>query len=308
MRNKLVVLLGSFLLSIGCYAQNTTVTATVVDGDSVTWANATWTIDFSPAVSQPNPAAYTVNGTPLSSSVTHQTGSLNSSGALSVVVYDSSLTSPVASGWRIAICPQSSGSCVTYLFSTAGGSQNISANLTSLIGQPRFSCPQICRGYNTVEASGMQSGSIFYNTVALGSSQYSGSAWGPININSAGGQALTSITPGAWLGTGGSPSAACDTGDGFVCTASNGVIKAVAGSSPGIPNTIAFTLGWATPFTNVPNCIIYEVYSLTLNNTILPSYGFVSHVGTNSKTGISMFETNNAPTASAIYLFGYSCQ
>lgn len=181
MKKKIFTLIASMLLSTACYAQNTTVTATVTDGDSVAWANATWTIDFVPGIQFPLQSQYTINGSALSNTTAHQSGSLNSSGALSVTVYDSSIVTPTGSGWRLNICPLTSGSCIVYQFSTAGGSQSISSNLTTLIGQPRFLCPQICRGYNTIEATGMVAGSIFYNTtpnIYPNCNQYDGASWG----------------------------------------------------------------------------------------------------------------------------------
>jgi hypothetical protein len=54
------------------------------------------------------------------------------------------------------------------------------------------------------------------------------------------------VTPLGALGSGGT--AACDTGDGFLCTYHYGVIKIVSGTGAGVGD--AFQLSWVTPFSS----------------------------------------------------------
>lgn len=168
------------LLCIGfiANAQNTTVTATVTDSDGTVWANGTWTVDFLPGLQAPLPSQYSVNGAALSSTVIHQTGTLSSAGALSVVLYDSSLTTPTGSGWTLRICPRAQTACSVYNFSTAGSSMSISSNLTSVITAPRVNCSTGCYAYNTTEiTTPTVLGASFFNTSTNSSYKWNGTSW-----------------------------------------------------------------------------------------------------------------------------------
>src|ERR1700678_749358 len=111
-RSKLALWGTLFLLGLcagAASAQTTAVSSTgVIDSDGTTWINANWTIAFQPNSNFPNPAIYTINGAPLSPSVTAQSGTLSSGGVLAVTVYDNTQVTPAGSSWVLRVCPLAS--------------------------------------------------------------------------------------------------------------------------------------------------------------------------------------------------------
>lgn len=160
-------------------AQTTAISTTgVVDGDGTTWINGTWKISFNPNSNYPNPAIYNINGTPLSPSITTQSGSLSGTGTFTATVYDSSQISPAGSGWALTICPLSNAPCGIYNFSTAGGTQDITAGINSVIPKVRFRPVSGSYGYNDGEAIiSLTAGGTYYNVISSCQKVYSGSAW-----------------------------------------------------------------------------------------------------------------------------------
>lgn len=160
-------------------AQNTTVNATVVDSDGTTWANGTWSINFRPNTSFPNLNQYKLlNGASLNPTVAQQNGTLNSSGALAVTVYDSSLITPSGSGWSLTVCPNSSASCGIYNFSTSGASMNVSTNLTTTIPPPRFNAIAGAFGYADIEAIvTIPVGATYFNVTTQCQKTFQGGSW-----------------------------------------------------------------------------------------------------------------------------------
>ncbi len=182
-------------------AQNTTLTATVVDSDGTTWANGSYSISFVPNAANQNVSQYNINGTPLSTAVLYQNGSLNGSGQFSITIYNSSLISPALSSWSLNICPNSSAPCGTYLFATSSSSQDISAALTATIPAPRFKPVSGTYGYIDSEASiNLINGSTYWN-VTLGQQRYYNkqtTAW-VTGAGTAGGTVSSFIaSPGNW--------------------------------------------------------------------------------------------------------------
>jgi hypothetical protein len=154
MKMKKLVLLAMALIlcCAGVEAQNTVVSATVVDSDSTAWANGTWSVAFIPNPTQPNVNLYNISGTPLSPSVISQKGTMNGSGALSFTIYQNGLITPVGSSWTLTVCPNASSSCGVYNFNTATNStMNISTALTATIPAPRFPGTAGSYGYADVE-------------------------------------------------------------------------------------------------------------------------------------------------------------
>lgn len=80
----------------------TTVTATVTDPNSVLYGNATYTITFQPAPGT-RASDYLLNGATFTGRDNPITGSLNSSGVLSVTLTDNALVSPSGSTWTFRI-------------------------------------------------------------------------------------------------------------------------------------------------------------------------------------------------------------
>ena len=181
MRKLLVILCTLLTMSIGisAYAQNTTVTATVIDSDGTMWINGSWSITFTPNPSQPNIGMYNINGTPLSASVLNQKGSIDGSGDLSVTVYQNGAITPVGSTWTITVCPNAVTKCGIYNFTTASlSSLSITSPLTSIIPAPRFAPVSGTYGYNDAEAIlQLRQGSTYWNVTTQLQECY-GTSWG----------------------------------------------------------------------------------------------------------------------------------
>ena len=159
-------------------AQSTTVSATVVDSDSTTWANGTWSVAFVPSPDNPNIGIYNQNGTPLSNSVLFQSGTLDGSGALSFSIYQTSSISPSGSGWKITVCPNASTPCGTYNFTTSTSTLNISSALTTTIPAPRFHAIAGTYGYTDAEAVvKLLNGNTYYNVNDACQRYYDGTTW-----------------------------------------------------------------------------------------------------------------------------------
>lgn len=161
---KLSVVLFLVLAVSSCFAQNTTVSATITDSDSQTWNYGTWAISFVPGPSQPNPALYTVSGSPVSSAVLIQSGSLSSGGATgSIVVYNTADMAPSGSSWNIRICPLASQGCFNYNFTTSGSTLNLTTTLSALAAGPRFAAVAGSYGYSDTEVNDPIVGSSYWN-------------------------------------------------------------------------------------------------------------------------------------------------
>lgn len=134
--------------------QNTNVSFTMVDTDGTHWFGGTWKMDFHPNPNQPGEGNYRlINGQPLSGAVLHQNGTTDTTGFASIVVYDSTLVTPTGSGWTLTLCPNASAPCGVYQFSSAGGSMDLSSNLTSRMPVPRFEATgNKAFGYTDTEA------------------------------------------------------------------------------------------------------------------------------------------------------------
>jgi hypothetical protein len=176
---KFLMFIVAFLVSaLTLEAQTTTVSATVVDSDSTVWSNGNWSIAFVPNPSFPSLGQYNINGTPLSPSVTSQTGTSNGSGVLSVVLYTSATITPQGSSWRLTMCPKASSACGSTIFQATGTTQDISSSINSAITAPRFNAIAGSFGYADVEAQmTIPIGGAYYNVVSLCQRYYNGSAW-----------------------------------------------------------------------------------------------------------------------------------
>ena len=141
------------LSALSALAQMTTISTTgVIDSDSTTWANGTWSIQFRPSPSNPNVNVYNLGGAPLNAAILYQNGNLSGSGTFSASIYDSTRISPSGSGWTIQICPLATSACGNYIFSSAGVTEDLTAAINSIISAPRFNALAGAYGYVDVEA------------------------------------------------------------------------------------------------------------------------------------------------------------
>lgn len=147
---KLIFVLAMFL-SPAIWAQSLSVTATVTDGDSQTWANGTWSV----ALTQPG----FYNGAAVSTAP--QLGTMNSSGALAVTLNNTSTITPTGALYRWTLCSNTSATCS--VFTTSVVTTNLSSLLSGLVTAPRFAASPTAFGYLDVEASAGQIGFTYYN-------------------------------------------------------------------------------------------------------------------------------------------------
>lgn len=162
---QLILYSGAMLLgALSLNAQTTVVSSSgVVDSDSTTWANGTWSVRFRPNPNYPNTGQYNINGTPLSTSVMYQNGALNGSGTFSMTVYNNSLVSPGGSSWDLNVCPLASAPCTNFNFGTSSSTLDITTTLNSVLIAPRFNAISGTYGYVDAEA---------INTIPIGGTYY----------------------------------------------------------------------------------------------------------------------------------------
>lgn len=202
MRKILGYILLLFLGSSSCLAQFTTVTTTVVDASSTTWANAPYSWSFQPGPNQSNPANYTYNGAALASY--SGSGAANGSGVITVsgAIYDVTLISPIGASYNFTVCPNASSKCSTINFKPSGGSVDISAAVNAAIFTPSFNAIAGAYGYNDAEAlASLLPGSTYWNVTSSTSRCYTGGAWGL--CSSSGSGTITGVTAGTGLNGGG---------------------------------------------------------------------------------------------------------
>jgi hypothetical protein len=115
---RLAFALSGILLCSGIsMAQNTTVSATLVDTDGTVWTGASWELTFNPNPVQPNAAVYNMSGAPLDPAVTTQKGAANGTGVMFFTSFDNSFITPSGSSWTLKVCPKASAACGVYKFS-----------------------------------------------------------------------------------------------------------------------------------------------------------------------------------------------
>lgn len=156
-------------------AQQLSVTATITDSDSQTWNNGTWSVQL---VSPGGTPYY--NDVPISSG--QQVGSLSSSGALAVSLYNSSTITPAGAYYSWILCSRTSAPCSS--FNTLVTTANLSSLLSGNVQVPRFPAGSGQYGYLDVEVSPVPlPGGIYYNVTTPIQRIWNGSAW----VNNGGG-------------------------------------------------------------------------------------------------------------------------
>jgi len=194
MNRVIKFLLLVFLFPITIFAQQVAVTATITDGDGQNWSNGTWSVQL---VSPGGTPVY--NGIPVPT--TQQSGSLNSSGNLSVTLYYTATIGPAGAYYNWIICPLASFQCSVFNLNT------VSSNMTSLINPhivaPRFPAGATSYGYSDAEVYPTPPpGGIYYNVLTPIQRIWNGTAWINNGSGSGGGGTVTSVSIGttpSWL-------------------------------------------------------------------------------------------------------------
>jgi hypothetical protein len=174
------------------YAQdNNSVTATVVDSDSTTWTNGTWSAKL--INPYPNIApTYIDTGLPVTTIVNKT--ALSGSGALSATMANNAAINPANTTWSFTICPNASFNCTTLApITLAGSSQNISSQISGQIIAPRIAAlgPNVY-AYNTTEIlAAPVPGASFFDTSTFQPMVWNTTAWVALTTGGAGPGGIT---------------------------------------------------------------------------------------------------------------------
>ena len=254
--------------AIGVDAQTTILGATVVDSDGTNWISGSWKIDFRNNGQITQESQYRLlNGQPLNTNITHQSGSLSTSAVLAITVYDSTLIAPAGSGWTLTVCPLASAPCGTYQFSSAGTTMNISSNLTKAITSPRFNAGTGAFGYADLEViTPVSQGGYYWNVMLATQRFWNGSVW--VSGGSGGG------------GGGGYPGCSSDNAYGILCSGGYAGKFFSTGTLPATDVTIN------THSSPIPASWTFDMYTPSTAFGSLVSGGSVDSSGTMHVNGL----------------------
>lgn len=175
----LLVLFSIFVLTLNSLAHaqdQTTVTGTIVDSDSITWLNGTW----SATLYNPYPGTtpiYTDTKQPVTTTLV---GILDGSGAFSTSIPNNNAISPANTQWLLQFCPSAVYHCSTLnRLTISGSSQDVSSLATAQISPPRFAASGAnVFGYSTVEINVPPvPGAFFWNTTSNQQYCWNGTTW-----------------------------------------------------------------------------------------------------------------------------------
>lgn len=165
-----------FVLSLAfgiAIAQNTTVTGTVTDSDSIAWANGSITFNL---IGSGGP--YYCSGTKMLSADISKTYSLNGSGAFSGSVCSNSNITPVSSQWQMVIQPAATAfSQIMPPTQITGGSQSLTSYIGTNIKPIRITVAFGTRAYGDIEIVNPPVGGTYFNLTTLVNRTWTGTSW-----------------------------------------------------------------------------------------------------------------------------------
>lgn len=182
---KLLILL---LLVGTAYAQNTTVSATVVDSSGQVYSNGTWKADFLPTPNTPGP--YTQQG---QSFTQHFNGSITNNGSFTSTVADNSTIVPAKSKWTFTICPNASFQCTVINQAITGATLDLSSAINSALPPSLVNInpnPNFATAYKNLTIgppAKLVDGSSFFNTTVGQPCWYFHGTWDCIGMSTTGG-------------------------------------------------------------------------------------------------------------------------
>lgn len=167
--------------------QTTSVSATITDTSSQTWANGTYAFSFYPGAST-GPFYY--QGAPFTPTVF--SGALDNSGSFSgVSIPSSNFIAPALTQWTLTVCPASTSQCFTQTQSIQGATQTLTVTPPPPVVSAQAQI--LTNAYTNGEISGARRGATYFNltdnTIHVCTALPCSSNW--VSIQSAGG-AVTS--------------------------------------------------------------------------------------------------------------------
>jgi hypothetical protein len=185
---RLILAILTIALASAASAQNTTVSGTVTDSDSIAWANGTITFSLVGAS-----GTVSCNGTPMTPSQLSVVLSLNGSGAFSGGVCRNSSITPMSSQWGVTVCSAASAPCQNLGNTTISGStQSLTSFITAAIKPIRIPIAFGTRAYADGEIVNPPLGGVYFNLTSAVNRTWNGSAW----ANQGGGSSLPTASKG----------------------------------------------------------------------------------------------------------------
>jgi hypothetical protein len=261
------------------FAQFTTTSGTITDGDGTVWFNANVTATFVPNPNYPNQNQYNINGVNLTSptyvSYLSQSTLTNGTGMFSLTLLDNNQIAPGGSSWKLTIQSYTSAPSSTFPnLAVSGATYNATSFISSNIISPRFPA-----------TTGQYGGAFGYSTGEISTIPVPGGSFFNVTLGALEVWTCTGISPCVWV-VNQLSSLTCATIVG--CGPQYGFLNNVSGGQ-GISDTTLVLTGPASA---------YPTSGVVLVDTERELYTGIS--GGNTLTGITRgYSTTTAATHTA---------
>lgn len=173
MKKLLSLVILTIALASAASAQNTTVSGTVTDSDSIAWASGTLMFNITGAS-----GTIYCNGTKMTPSQLSVVASLDSTGSFSTGVCRNSSITPVSSQWAITVCSAASAPCQNLGNVTiAGSTQSLTSFITAAIKPIRIPIAFGTRAYADGEIVNPPLGGVYFNLTSAVNRTWNGTSW-----------------------------------------------------------------------------------------------------------------------------------
>lgn len=280
----------------------TVTTATVVDTDGTAWANAPYTISF--VSSQPGQPS--VNGQPFTLNFS---GTLNSSGQLSVTLTDVATVYPPNGTWNFCLTPTvTNPTTACTKVPVTGASENVSTQLNAAITAPRLTGGRLANAYADVEVAALP-GNMYFRvsdtTFRCYTTGWSGCG-GSGTFSALSGDATSTATGGATEVIGLENHLLPSLTTGYLnWTGSAWALSAVTGGTPypsgsGIP-IVASGTSWGTTVAAPAGTVVGTTDTQTLTNKTVDGVAPATFVFLDPTSSVQTQLNAKAPTASPTF-------
>jgi hypothetical protein len=178
---KLILAILTIALASAASAQNTTVSGTVTDSDSIAWASGNITFNLVGAS-----GTVFCNGVKMTLSQLSVTGALDTTGSFSALVCRNSSITPISSQWAVTVCSAATAPCQNLgPVTISGTTQDLTSFISSTIKAIRISIAPNTRAYSDVEIVSPPLGATYFSLITLTNRTWNGTSWGPVGSFSA---------------------------------------------------------------------------------------------------------------------------